>query len=394
MTALKISAMPWTRLTRPEITLVDAEDRFCFRPMMYELATGEADAWEVAPRFETLLSGTGIDFRHGAVAGLDLTAPAVCLDGSGDLGFDRAVIGLGCRARLGGVKGEENAVALHGFHDAQKVKDRVAKLIEERTAGRAVNVVVVGGGHSGVETASCLAEMLGSLGSVLVVERGDRVLGSGTDFTRVAGERALVARGVGIEYRVDVAEITAGSIALKSNRDGEEWSLPADLVIWAAGVQPSEGIAKLGLPVDDGGRIEVDGLLQVKGHEDLLYALGDGAGMTKSSANGGYAGTAQVAVQQAEYAAWNTWASLTGRPKLLYRYTHLGEMMVLGRRDASVATSVGVDVDGAAAWAMRRAAYLARMPTDTHRAKLAVKWAVSPAVAEAKAQAKNATSSD
>jgi NADH dehydrogenase FAD-containing subunit len=134
---------------------------------------------------------------------------------------------------------------------------------------------------------------------------------------------------------------------------------------------------------ENSGRIDVDELLQVKGHEDLLYALGDSATVPVSDANGGFAGTAQVAIQQAEYAAWNVWASLTGKKKLRYRYMHLGEMMVLGSRDGSVSTKLGVEADGVAGWAMRRAAYAARMPTERQRAQVAASWAVSPLVRDA-----------
>jgi demethylphylloquinone reductase len=404
MSALKLAAMPWTRLTRPEITLIDQSDRFSFLPMMYELATGEAEEWEVAPRFEALLAGSKISFFQGAVESLTLNdTPTMhvtpigtaSLDGRHkDIPFDRAVLALGCRPRArDSVPGAgEHAIALHGHKSAMELRKKLGALLESKTNGKAINVVVVGGGHSGVETASCIAERLGTAGSVIVVNRDDRILPNGTDYNRVTAERALVERGVGIEYHTEVSKVTEHSVTLRSARsDQGPYSLPADLVVWTAGVQPSEAIASLGVPLDDAsGRICVDGLLQVKGHEDCVFALGDGAIMRRSDANGCYAGTAQVAVQQAEYAAWNTWASLTGRPKLEYRYTHLGEMLVLGARDASVSSPLGVEVEGATAWAMRRAAYLARMPTDSHRAKLAVKWAIAPAVSEVSSQVANA----
>jgi len=83
-------------------------------------------------------------------------------------------------------------------------------------------------------------------------------------------------------------------------------------------------------------------------------------------------------MQQAEYAAWNCWASLTDKSMLRYRYAHLGEMIVLGKKDASVETILGVKLEGPTAWASRRAAYLARMPTDRHRMRVALSWAAHP----------------
>jgi demethylphylloquinone reductase len=409
--ALKLASMPWTRLTRPQITLVDRSDRFSFLPMMYELATGEAEAWEVAPRFETLLADSSISFLHGSASSMTLNdSPVLHVtpvngDVSGgrhkDVPFDRAILALGCEpASREAVPGAaENALPLHGHDSAMALRERLGALRKQKSAGEVINVVVVGGGHSGVEAASCIAEMLGTAGSVLVVDRGDRLLANATDYNRVTAERAMLERGVGVEYRTAVASVSTDSISLGPARPGDvdarqPYTLPADLVVWTTGVRPSAAIASLGVPVDEAnGRVAVDSMLQVRGHEGVLFALGDGATMPVTDRNGGYAGTAQVAAQQAEYAAWNTWASLTGRQKLEYRYMHLGEMLVLGARDASVASPLGVEVEGAAAWAMRRAAYLARMPTDRHRAKLAVNWAVAPALSEVASQVRKASES-
>jgi demethylphylloquinone reductase len=409
-TALKLAKLPWTRLTRPEITLVDRADRFSFLPMMYELATGEAEAWEVAPRFETLLQDYPISFVQASVESIAFAgddAPTLHVQPCGPaatasttptttaIAFDRAVLALGSqpapRDRIPGAA--EHALTLYSHDDALALKHRLNDIRKARPRSSSVNVVVVGGGFSGVEVAACLAETLGSAGSVIIVDRGDRLLARGEDFNRLAAERALSARGVSVEYGMSVASVSADSITLlplhkttgSATNDGstpsDATTLPADLVVWTAGAVPSAAVASLGVPTDPvSGRIDTDELLQVRGREDLIFAVGDVASMPASDANGGYFGTAQVAMQQADYAAWNVWASLTGRRKLQYRYVQLGEMIVLGAREASVATKLGVDVDGAPGWAMRRAAYAARMPTERHRAKVAASWAVTPVI--------------
>lgn len=399
-TALKLAAMPWTRLTRPEISLIDRSERFAFLPMMYELATGEAQAWEVAPRYQDLLSDTPIKFVKACANALTLgDSPAVHLasgDGTADaspmqIPFDRAVFALGCESssREAVPGAQEHAMTLHSYDDALGLHARLDELQKSMSASKVINVFVVGGGHSGVETASCIADKLGAAGSVVIIHRGDRLLERGTTHNRLAAERALLQRGVAVEYRTSVASVSEDSVSLEPVQRGESGtttqntsnSFAADLVVWTTGVKPSSTLRSLGLPLDESmGRITTDPYLQVVGHEDVLYALGDCALFPTTDANGGYSGTAQVAVQQADYAAWNLWASLTGRSKLEYRYMHLGEMLVLGARDGCVSTTVGVEVDGAAAWTLRRAAYLARMPTDRHRTKVATKWALDKSV--------------
>lgn len=406
MSALKLASMPWSRLTRPDITLIDASDRFSFLPMMYELSTGEVEEWEVAPYFKTLLQDSGVSFVHGKVESMSFrdgpTLHISFADGSPersihkDLSFDRAILALGCepRSRDSVPGAAEHSIALHSHSSAMKLRAKLDHLLKKQSSGEAINVIVVGGGHSGIEAASCIAEKLGTFGSVIVVNQDDRILPTATDYNRVTAERALAERGVGIEYRTSVTEVTENSVLLTPLKSDDSPSeLAADMVVWTAGVQPSSSVSSLGIPLDeDSGRICVDGYLQVKGRENMVFALGDAAFMEESDLNGGYAGTAQVAAQQADYAAWNTWASLVDKRMLLYRYTHLGEMLVLGARDASVSSQVGLEVEGAAAWAMRRAAYLARMPTEKHRAKLAVKWAVAPVASEVSSQLRKAVS--
>ena len=82
-----------------------------------------------------------------------------------------------------------------------------------------------------------------------------------------------------------------------------------------------------------------------------IFALGDLADGKDADGNR-VPTTAQAALQQADYTAWNIWASLTGRPALPFRYQHLGEMMTLGN-DTATLTGLGVNLDGTAAHIVR-----------------------------------------
>ncbi len=87
--------------------------------------------------------------------------------------------------------------------------------------------------------------------------------------------------------------------------------------------------------------------------------------------------TAQVAIQQADYCAWNIWASLTGRPLLSWRYQALGEMLALGTNQATL-TGLGVNLDGTLAYLVRRLAYLYRLPTLKHQLNVGLNWITKP----------------
>jgi NADH dehydrogenase len=87
--------------------------------------------------------------------------------------------------------------------------------------------------------------------------------------------------------------------------------------------------------------------------------------------------TAQAAFQQADYAGWNLWASLTDRPLLPFRYQQIGELMALGTDNATL-TALGVKLEGPLAYVARRLAYLYRMPTLDHQLRVGLNWIAQP----------------
>jgi len=90
-----------------------------------------------------------------------------------------------------------------------------------------------------------------------------------------------------------------------------------------------------------------------------------------SSPASSYSATAQVAFQQADYCAWNVYASMQGRPLLPFRYQHLGEMLSLGPKDASVNLPLGdISLEGPLAALLRKAAYVYRQPTMESRLRV------------------------
>lgn len=383
-TALRLSKLPWTRLTKPEITLIDKSDRFVFLPMMYELALSQVAQWEVAPQFSSLLAYSDVRFVRATVENLDLSSGNIegSLHTGGELRlpFDRAVLAIGAQpAGFTAVPGaSEHAIPFYGLSGALALKDRLKSLRNTKSAGDVINVVVVGGGFSGVELAACLAEELSSSASVMIVESGDTVLGNSASFNRECGQKALADNGVVVLYNSRVTEVSPDHVTVSTSGeedDKKESKFPADIVLWTAGSKPNSALQQFDISLDDLGRVPTDDWLRVKGHEDRLFAIGDASVPENENE---YLATAQVAVQQSEYAAWNVWASLTDRKMLRYRYTQLGEMLVLGKTNGAVSTPLGLVLGGPTAWVARRAAYVARMPTEQHRYKVAASWAVNP----------------
>lgn len=373
-TALRLSQFPWPVEQKTEITLIDQHDRFLFSPLLYELITEELQTWEIAPPFEELLAGTGVRFLPGMVTGIDVDAHQIQLADGTTLTGDRLVLALGGETPLDLVPGAQtHAITFRTVADAYQLQERLRHL--EASDQEKIRVVVVGGGYSGVELACKLADRLGERGRVRIVERADQILRTSTEFNREAALDALAERGVWIDRETTVAEIGTDQIALVYK--GETDTIPTDLVLWTVGNQIPDVVRSLPVEHNERGQLAVTATLQLVNHPDW-FALGD-LSDCKDLAGQQVPATAQAALQQADYVAWNLWANLTDRPLLPFRYVHLGEMMALGMDEATL-TAMGLKLTGPMAAIARRLAYLYRMPTLNHQLKVGVNWITQPLV--------------
>jgi NADH dehydrogenase len=153
--------------------------------------------------------------------------------------------------------------------------------------------------------------------------------------------------------------------------------IPVDIVMWTVGNVVPHVIQQLNLPKNERGQLLTTPTLQVV-NQPTVFALGDLA-ECRDSKGQLIPGTAQTAFQQADYAGWNLWASLSQRPLLPFRYNHLGEMLTLGT-DTAALSGLGLQLDGPAAYLVRRLAYLYRMPTLEHQLKVGLNWVLRPLV--------------
>lgn len=145
--------------------------------------------------------------------------------------------------------------------------------------------------------------------------------------------------------------------------------------MWTVGNKVSPVVAELNLQRNQQGQIKTLPTLQTV-DQATVYALGDLAEILDTDGKTVTA-TAQSAMQQADFAAWNIWAASTGRSLLPFQYKNLGEMMALGTDNATL-TGLGLQLDGAAAYLARRLVYLYRLPTIDHQVKVGLNWINQP----------------
>ncbi|GIW70488.1 MAG: NADH dehydrogenase [Planctomycetota bacterium] len=397
------------RLARraPELalTLVARDPCFVFKPLLYDLLTGEVAPEEVALPLAQVLAGSGIQLIEGEVVAIEPAARAAIVRtaaGEQRLEADALVIALGAEPAYRELPGmAAHALAAATLEDflrlrvhLERMSARAAALgtgasASARIAGgaqvaegggtadaegagrpaeaeRLRRVVICGAGPSGVEIACKVAAMeLAVRPRVLLVEaRGDVLPGFSEEIKHQA---YLALRAAGVELRLGSPVLGADEHGIRL--PGEH--VPAGTVIWTAGQQPVGVVRGLSVPRSRDGRICVGATLELPG-QPAVFAIGDNARCTIEGAEAPPE-TAQVAVQQAAVAAHNVLARLRGGTLRSYRYYPLAETLTLGRGQ-DVFHLLGLRLRGELGYLARRCVYLARMPSWRHRARLAVRW--------------------
>ena len=373
-TALNLARLPWA--VSPEIILVDKSDRFLFTPFLYELVTGEMQEWEIAPTFAELLADTGIQFVHGLVTNIDLEAQQVEVNigQPSILAYDRLVLAIGSETPMQTVDGAaEYAIPFRNLNDFYRLNSKL-ELLEASDRDK-IRICIAGGGSSGVELACKIADRLKERGRVRLVDRNAKILNNSTEANRKIAALALSQRGVWTDLNTRVSQINDSEVTL-DYADGSD-TLPVDIVLWTVGSNFSKVLQNLSVEHRQGA-IATESTLQVKGYSDV-FAIGDLANFFDANSIP-LPSTAQVAFQQAQYCAWNIWASLNQKALVPFSYIPLGEFISLGIDGATASIFGKFSIDGLPAHAMRRLAYLLRMPTFQHQWKIGIYWFTKPLI--------------
>ncbi|MET0423817.1 MAG: FAD-dependent oxidoreductase [Actinoplanes sp.] len=299
------------------ITLVDAGGRFTERLRLHQVATGQ-HLTDLRPA--ELLAGTNVELVTGWVTGIDAAARTVRVDDDQELRYDLLVYALGAVADTTAVPGAgDHAYTLNSATDAALLADRLAAL----TAGA---VVVGGSGLTGVEAAAEIAERHPHLDVLLL---GGPAPGATLGpKARAHLDAALRRLGVRVRSGVRIVKAHAGSVDL----DGGE-SVPADVLLWTAGVRVPPLAAAAGLTTDERGRIVVDRTLRSVSHPEV-YAIGDAAAVPQGP--GTLHGTCQSGMPTGAHAAASIARGLSGRAPRPFRFGYLHAPVSLGRHDAVV----------------------------------------------------------
>ena len=368
-----------------EVTLINDQDHFLFKPMLYEYLSGEVEAWHIAPDCRELLDGQA-EFVRGSVSAIDTVAQTVTVDSRREaLPYDVLVFSPGAISNYAGVDGAEKfSLPFRALADAERLRrtmtmalDRIPPESAPQDTRAALTFAVVGGGASGVELSTKMAALLRDAVKrralrgeprVVIVEMADRIVPGMGEEIRKYVENALEQERVEVHTDTRVVKVAEHGITLEHK--GHPLELQTSGVVWVAGVRMNPLVDTLNVERDRRGLIMVEPTFQVRGRPNI-FALGDVAFYPDVAPI--LAGTAQLAFQQAHLCARNVRAFLEGGELQSKHFVELGEAVSLGTEHAAVLTG-GKVIGGPLARQARFALYTARLPTWHHRLRVGASW--------------------
>jgi NADH dehydrogenase len=326
-----------------EVTLVDRNDYHQFQPLLYQVASSQLPAEDVARPHRTIFQKTpAVKVMTAGVSSVDLAAHSLTLAEGRTLSGSHVVMAAGGQPNFFGIPGAaEHAFPLYSVADAERLRLQVKSVLQEpRPSGGdevpARNIVVVGAGPTGVETTGALSELIEALradgkeantGTVFLVDRGEVLLGGFSDKAHNYAHRKLTEAGVQIRLGAGVAAVHPDGVDLD---DGS--TIPSRIVVWAGGESAAEIASAAGSMRGAGGRIDVRADLGV-GDLPGVWAVGDVANIP-DGAGGTLPQLGSVAQQSGRWAAQNIVRQQRGEQTKPFAYKDKGIMAMIGRNAA------------------------------------------------------------
>jgi NADH:ubiquinone reductase (H+-translocating) len=335
-----------------DITIIDKNNFHQFQPLFYQVATAGLDASNISfPLRKVFHNSKNVRFKMAAVQQI-LSAQNKIVTSIGEMEYDALVIATGADTNFFGNKNlMDNALPMKSTVEALQLRYRLLQNFEtattvkdEKALQQLMNIVVVGGGPTGVELSGAIADMkrfvlhkdypeldFGKM-HIYLLEGTGKTLAAMSEKSSEQSKKYLEKLGVTVLTNALLKDYNGEKITLQS---GDE--IATKMVIWAAGIKGNvpDGIDKTLLA--RGNRIKVDRQCKVLGTQNI-YAIGDVAYMEEPAWPNGHPQVAPVAMQMADFLA-KIFKSIYANTPLGdrgFKYYDKGSMATVGRNLAVV----------------------------------------------------------
>jgi NADH dehydrogenase len=349
--------------TKYQVILLDKNNYHQFQPLFYQVATAGLEPSAISFPLRKIFHNTpNVTFRMAEVLSVDQATKRIYTN-VGYVDYDYLVLAIGADTNYFGMKNiMENGTPMKSVSEALFIRNKIISNYERaiNTADiefrkSMMNVVIVGGGPTGVELAGAMAALRNNVlpkdypqlnfknMKVVLVEAGPRLLAGMSDQASQKSLEYLSNLGVEVLLNAAVEDYDGTTIRIKDMEP-----IQTQTLLWAAGVKPNliAGLKKE--QISQNGRLKVDQLNQLIGAEDI-FAIGDLCIQESNDYPKGHPQVAQVAMQQASNLAHNFKAMFKNKPLRPFKYKDLGSMATVGRKLAVVDLSF-IKLQGFIAW--------------------------------------------
>lgn len=360
---------------RLQVTLVDQKNYFTFTPLLAEVAGGTLRREHVTYPLRVMARRYGFSYRRAEVTGVDRDRGIVRTGAAEPIPYDYLVLAIGSRPQyFGNGELERGSVPFTTARDAEVVRSRIINAFEaalhvvddEEELRRLTTFVVAGAGPAGVELASEIRGLVERAVSpyypalpeprIVLADGNDRILvGWDAELARSGLDR-LRDRGIDVRLNTRITGVAGGSVMMR-DPDGD-LRVDAHHLFWTAGTRPTDWLASIGLPTENG-RLVVGDDLRVKGSE-RIFAAGDAAYAVDARTGVSFPPVAPIAISQGVRCAGNIESLVVGRPLEPYHAHHAGKIVSLGG-GVALAEVLGFRLPETIAWLTYRAAYLSKL---------------------------------
>lgn len=376
-----------------DITLVDRNNYHFFPPLLYQVSTAFIEPSNISYPFRKMMQAQrNLSFFMGELVCVR-PHENVIETSNGSLEFDYLVLATGTETNYFGNENlKKNALPMKTIDDALRIRNHVLLKMEEAVRSSSFsamvklkNIVIAGGGPTGVEMAGMIAEMAMNIDITSKEYRDARfatshiyLLDSGASLLKPMSETAqqeayqvLKSLGVKIMLKTAVKDYIDETVVLQ-NGD----TIPSATLIWCSGVEARKinGLAENVFA--RGNRINVDGINRVQG-TDNIFAIGDLCFQnTDPRYPQAHPQVAQVAMQQAKLLAKNLRRLVGGKPTLPFVYRDRGKMAIIAKYRAVVDLQAG-SFKGIFAWFVWLFIHVVPLASARNRLKVLLNWGMS-----------------
>ena len=374
--------------TPVDVTLIDKHNYHTFQPLLYQVATNLLDVSIVGtPIRDALHDQDNLTFHQTAVSGINLADRQVHFEKMDSLTYDYLVLALGGKVNFFGVPGAaEHAFPLYTLMDAARLKQHILKRFEKADKDPsliedgALNLVIVGGGPTGVEISGALGQFIYNdlvkdypqipvdQARIVMVEGGPALLRMFKEKLQIYTKEKLQELGVEVQLNRHVTHVSPTRVTLDS---GEE--IKAHTLVWAGGLLANPLVKELEVERVRGDRLPVGPDLTLPGHPQV-YVVGDIAEISAAKTAEPLPQLGSVAIQAGQHAGSSIARLVKGKSPKPFKYHDKGTMATIGPGAAVLQMPHGRTMKGKAAWLSWDVVHLALLGGGGRRASALVKY--------------------